>query len=210
MDNNKSLPRKEREKLNRKMAILEAAIDLFASKGFHNTTLDEIASASEFGKGTLYNYFSSKEQIIKSIIEDVMGKNLVTLKLADTTSKTFPEFLSSYTKSIFEFHLQNPNAFILLAEFYIEQFKRGPYRLANDPFNHLHSEIDSILIKRTELAVKKKEIKKINPNYFHMLYHDLVFPYALDVFHRNENTLVNMDEHVSIIIDFIFNGISIR
>jgi AcrR family transcriptional regulator len=210
MDSNKALPRKEREKLNRKMEILEAAINLFASKGFHNTTLDEIASASEFGKGTLYNYFSSKEEIIKSIIEDVISINLEALKIVDSSTSTFREFISSYTRSIFEFHLNNPNAFFLLAEFYIDQLKRGPNRSSDDPFFKLHSEIDNILIKRIELAVKKKEIKKINPIYLHMLYHDMVFPYGLDIFHHKDSKTVNLDEQVNFVTDIIFNGVSIR
>lgn len=210
MESNKSLPRKEREKLNRKMEILDAAIELFAMKGFFNTTLDEIAAASEFGKGTLYNYFSSKEEIIKSIIEDVISKNLENLKSADESSKTFDEFVTNYTKSIFEFHAQNPNAFILLSEFYIEQLKRGQSKPSDDAFTKLHSEIDMILIKRIETAIKKKEIRKVNANYLHMLYHDMVFPYAMDIFNRYPKGSSNIDEHIQFIHDIIFKGISNR
>ena len=60
--------RKERERLFKKQEILDATIKIFAKKGFKATTLDEIAEKSEFGKGTIYNYFSSKEEIYKEII----------------------------------------------------------------------------------------------------------------------------------------------
>ncbi|MDQ7053892.1 MAG: TetR/AcrR family transcriptional regulator [candidate division KSB1 bacterium] len=64
------LPRKEREKLLRRQAILDAASRIFAQKGFERATLDEIAEAAEFGKGTIYNYFSSKEELFFTLLEE--------------------------------------------------------------------------------------------------------------------------------------------
>ncbi len=43
--------------------ILDAARKVFAEKGYHNTHLEEIASAAGFSKATLYNYYSDKETI---------------------------------------------------------------------------------------------------------------------------------------------------
>jgi AcrR family transcriptional regulator len=55
--NSANLSRKERERLMRRQAMLEAARAVFAEKGYANATLEEIAQRAEFGKGTLYNYF---------------------------------------------------------------------------------------------------------------------------------------------------------
>jgi TetR/AcrR family transcriptional regulator, repressor of fatR-cypB operon len=71
-----SLPRKEREKLARQKEILKAARELFVSKGFREATLDEIAHHAEFGKGTLYNYFASKEEIFFGIVEQAVEETL--------------------------------------------------------------------------------------------------------------------------------------
>jgi TetR/AcrR family transcriptional regulator, repressor of fatR-cypB operon len=71
-----SLSRKEREKRARQKEILKAARELFVSKGFRETTLDEIAHHAEFGKGTLYNYFDSKEEIFIGIIEQAVEETL--------------------------------------------------------------------------------------------------------------------------------------
>ena len=57
------LTRKEREKLRHKEDILAAALHLFSSKGFHNVSMQEIAQASEFAVGTLYNFFESKDTL---------------------------------------------------------------------------------------------------------------------------------------------------
>ncbi|MEM1096870.1 MAG: TetR/AcrR family transcriptional regulator [Bacteroidota bacterium] len=64
-----SLSRRERERLARREAMLEAAALVFAERGFDNATLDEIAQRAEFGKGTLYNYFSSKDELLLAVIE---------------------------------------------------------------------------------------------------------------------------------------------
>lgn len=60
--------RKEREKLARKKAILDAARKVFFKKGFHATTMDHIAEVAELSKGSLYLYFPTKEELYLSIL----------------------------------------------------------------------------------------------------------------------------------------------
>ena len=55
--------RKEKEFRLRRADILEQAEKIFASKGFHETTMAEIADASGFSIGSLYHFFSGKEQL---------------------------------------------------------------------------------------------------------------------------------------------------
>lgn len=62
--------RRERERRERRSAILQAARELFYEKGFGATTMDEIAERSEHGKGTIYNYFKGKDDLYVSIIEE--------------------------------------------------------------------------------------------------------------------------------------------
>lgn len=47
--------------------IMETALELFAGKGYHNTSISMIASGAGISKGLMYNYFKSKEDLIKSI-----------------------------------------------------------------------------------------------------------------------------------------------
>jgi AcrR family transcriptional regulator len=53
--------------LSRKENIIQAAMKLFAQKGYHATSMQEIAEQSGMAKGSLYNYFKSKEEIVISI-----------------------------------------------------------------------------------------------------------------------------------------------
>lgn len=66
------LSRRDRERLARRRAILDAALAVFAEKGFPSATLDEVAERAEFGKGTLYNYFAGgKDAILFALFDEV-------------------------------------------------------------------------------------------------------------------------------------------
>ncbi|MBU1356366.1 MAG: TetR/AcrR family transcriptional regulator [Candidatus Edwardsbacteria bacterium] len=67
------MPRKEREKLARRSEILKAARRIFAEKGLHETTLDEIAVKAELAKGTIYGHFENKDDLFFSVLEEAIG-----------------------------------------------------------------------------------------------------------------------------------------
>ncbi len=54
--------------------ILEAALDLFAEKGFHATSVDQIAKRAGVSKGLTYNYFKSKEELLIAIIDNTSAE----------------------------------------------------------------------------------------------------------------------------------------
>lgn len=53
---------------NKRIKILEAALYLFSRKGYHRTRMREIAEHAGVGKGTIYEYFESKEDLFTSLI----------------------------------------------------------------------------------------------------------------------------------------------
>jgi AcrR family transcriptional regulator len=54
---------------NKRDIILEAAVQVFASKGYHNARMEEIATVAGIGKGTIYEYFNSKLQLFQEMLE---------------------------------------------------------------------------------------------------------------------------------------------
>ena len=62
--------RKEREFNLRRAEILESAEKIFAAKGFYNATVAEIAGASGFAVGTIYQFFESKEQLYAALLTE--------------------------------------------------------------------------------------------------------------------------------------------
>lgn len=50
--------------------ILQAALNLFASKGYHETSMSAVAESAGVGKGTLYWYFSSKDEMFRQVVNE--------------------------------------------------------------------------------------------------------------------------------------------
>ena len=60
--------RRERKKIFSQKAIVESAVKLFTQKGYQETTVADIMSEADLGIGTFYNYFQSKEDILKHLL----------------------------------------------------------------------------------------------------------------------------------------------
>ncbi|SFD84803.1 transcriptional regulator, TetR family [Actinopolyspora alba] len=56
--------RRERHKQRAKQRLYECALELFAKQGYDNTTVDEIAEAADVARGTFFNYFPRKEDLV--------------------------------------------------------------------------------------------------------------------------------------------------
>jgi AcrR family transcriptional regulator len=74
--------RKERERLQRCADVLGAARRLFVRHGYEGTTMADIAAASEFAIGTLYQLFPSKEALLRSLLEEQIDELLDRLRQA--------------------------------------------------------------------------------------------------------------------------------
>lgn len=62
------LSRREREAIRRREEILDAAEHVFSEKGYTSTTMEEVARRSEFGVGSLYNFFKNKEDLYAAML----------------------------------------------------------------------------------------------------------------------------------------------
>lgn len=58
----------------KKEKIIDTAIALFAENGFHNTSINQIATNAGVSKGLMYNYFESKEDLLKHIFDIGVSK----------------------------------------------------------------------------------------------------------------------------------------
>ncbi|MCI5208694.1 MAG: TetR/AcrR family transcriptional regulator, partial [Candidatus Electrothrix sp. ATG2] len=56
-----------------KAAIMEAAINLFGERGYESTSVSALAKAAGIGKGTIYSYFSSKNEILLAFCEEELA-----------------------------------------------------------------------------------------------------------------------------------------
>lgn len=76
------LKRKEKEYLARRAVILEEAEKIFAQKGFYNTSVAEIANASGFATGSIYQYFEGKEDLYATMINRKLDQLTADLERA--------------------------------------------------------------------------------------------------------------------------------
>ena len=65
-----ALNRKERDRELRKSDIMSAALKVFAEKGYHEATIQDIASQAQYAVGTVYLYFKDKEALYLSLLEE--------------------------------------------------------------------------------------------------------------------------------------------
>ncbi len=81
---------KEDKKQLRKEQIMQSALELFASNGFYNTTIPDIAKQLKMSVGNMYNYFKSKDILAKEIISFIskyLGMELKKINESDTTTQ---------------------------------------------------------------------------------------------------------------------------
>jgi len=52
------------------IAIKKVALELFATHGYHSTSVSQIAKFAKISKGLIYNYYKSKEDILRTILQD--------------------------------------------------------------------------------------------------------------------------------------------
>jgi AcrR family transcriptional regulator len=92
---NQAVPanRRQRRSTEFRERIFGAALDLFAEKGFAETTVEDITNAADIGKGTFFNYFPSKDHILIAFSEMQIGKLEMAVESAQHSSQPMPEFM---------------------------------------------------------------------------------------------------------------------
>jgi len=106
--------RTEREREARKNDILEAAKTVFFEKGFQAATMDQIAEAAELSKGSLYLYFSSKEELYVSILVEGLEILYDMFEKAVKDIGVWEEKIRNIAMAYYGFYKRNKNYFQIL------------------------------------------------------------------------------------------------
>jgi len=129
--------RKEREYLAHREEILLAAEKVFAAKGFFPTTMSDIAREAEFGTGTLYKYFKSKEELYFTLIDKKVEEinRLVRAELSQKT--TAVERIKKVLGLQFEFFERNRDFFRI----YISERNRFEWTVKDELGKSIHEKM---------------------------------------------------------------------
>ena len=96
-----SEPKFRRRKADRPGEIVNAAMAVFAERGFAAARLDEIAARAGVSKGALYLYFETKEEIFRAVVEQAIAPNIQTIRaMIAAHPGPFPDLLRLFAGRI--------------------------------------------------------------------------------------------------------------
>jgi AcrR family transcriptional regulator len=198
--------RKEREREFKKQEILKAAIRIFATKGYDHATLEEIAEASEFGKGTLYNYFQNKQEIYNAILTNIFQHFTSVIKTIETETNDFQDFFSRLIKTMITYCVENPSEFLMLSQTQFSTFSEDLNAIRQN-FTKMIEDEQAIQLKVIKSGIKSGEIKKTDPQKLLDIIRGMVFGYVFHQLTCNKNTKLDIDKESKHIQTILFNGI---
>lgn len=101
----------KREKKREK--ILEAAAGLFSSKHYHEVMMDDVARLISVAKGTIYNYFTSKEELYFTIMHTRMENLLSILKQKIESEHSSIDSLRAFVINLYIFMIKHRKFFLI-------------------------------------------------------------------------------------------------
>lgn len=149
--------RRGKEKDSRKKLILKSARALFFKKGFNKVTVDEIAKISELGKGSIYLYFNSKEEIYAQIllndIDTFYQRVLVLFDKPSSASDLLFEFSCIYV----DFFLNEGELFRILMTYMLHPAQMNLSRELNSEILTANARSIDVIGEILQRGVESKE-----------------------------------------------------
>jgi uroporphyrinogen-III synthase len=105
--------KKNIKKQKKREKILDAAAELFSHKSYHEVMIEDIARLTSVAKGTVYNYFESKEQLYFSIMRTRMETLITSLAAKIETAENSIDSLRSFVTHIYMFMMKYQNFFMI-------------------------------------------------------------------------------------------------
>jgi AcrR family transcriptional regulator len=146
--------RSERQSEEKREAILEAALELFAERGFYGSAVPLVAERAGVGTGTVYRYFESKEALVNALYQKwkmaIAGFVLAPFP-ADASIR---EQLHVCWTKMAEFVRKHPRAYAFL-----ELHHHGPY--LDETSRGLEARMRTIAVEAIERAQKERLVKPL-------------------------------------------------
>lgn len=107
------------KKVRTREKILEVAADLFSKKNYHEVMMDDVARLTDIAKGTVYNYFESKEELYFTIMSQKLNNLNSSLKEKISGEISCIESLHSYVIHLYMFMMKYPSFFLMYQKEYL-------------------------------------------------------------------------------------------
>lgn len=149
--------RRERRSAETRERLFRSALDLFARKGFTETTVEDITETADVGKGTFFNYFPSKDHILLAFGEMQLAKLQSAVEEARRTGESMPQFLRSLGVRMTQEPIRNPGVVRTLLQAYLSS---TPVREA---MLDLQKRVHALHTEIVQLGQERGEIRKDVP-----------------------------------------------
>jgi TetR/AcrR family transcriptional regulator, fatty acid metabolism regulator protein len=94
---------------DRRRRILDAAVRVFARRGYHGARVGDIATEAGVAHGLLYHYFSSKDEVLETVFRDNFGELLERFRAVETSDEPAPEKLAGIAKILLRTWRNSPD-----------------------------------------------------------------------------------------------------
>lgn len=131
--------RVERRKERTRRALLAVALELFHQKGIYWTKIEDITERADIGKGTFYQHFETKEDLLEVLLAQGLDALLARSHEAAHTSGADSEFLSRIIQAQLDFHLEHKEYLLFFHQV------RGLLQLSTDSVRNLRRMYDGYL-----------------------------------------------------------------
>jgi AcrR family transcriptional regulator len=146
--------------------LKEAALDVFCEKSVDAATVEEITEKADLGKGTLYQHFEDKEEIVITLVEEAVEHLIEILRAYSSEPKTLEEMLEHLLNAHYEFSVEAKEEFMLLFQGKLllklesdtlgeleEPYLRYLEEIENKVSRYLSPKIEPVKIRRLACAV---------------------------------------------------------
>jgi AcrR family transcriptional regulator len=119
--------RRERRSAELRERVFRSALNLFAHKGFAETTVEDITNAADVGKGTFFNYFPSKDHLLAAFGQMQISKLEAAAESAGRSTEPMTVFLHNLAMRMTEEPVRNPSVVraVLLANLSSEPVRQA-------------------------------------------------------------------------------------
>jgi len=103
----------KRAKRTRKK-LKKAALDVFSEKSVDAATVEEITEKADVGKGTLYQHFNDKEEIVVTLVDEAVEHLIERIRSYESPPETLEDMLEHLLNAHYEFSVDAKEEFMLL------------------------------------------------------------------------------------------------
>ena len=103
------LTRRQRKKIITRENLLAVALEIISKQSIYVTTIENVTEKADIGKGTFYQYFSSKEALLEQLLREGLDKLTTLCRSSIRETKSSEDAVKTLTKVHVDFLMDNNN-----------------------------------------------------------------------------------------------------